>query len=274
MRFETGPAAVVPPVAAAASAHLHPTAAAATALSTQVVVLLLADVLPRWRGWGWSRIVLGARSLRGAAGLRFAKVMGSGFEGGFGLRPSMSRQGVFALFDTEAAADDFIHHSAVVSTYRTRCGEFCVAKLRAWSCRGTWDGVALGTSGGPQALSGDGPNGPDGPDCSDGPVAALTRASIRLPKAWFFWRMAPAAQASLALAPGCRLAAGLGEAPLLRQATFSVWDSVQAMDAYARSGAHLRAIQAAQRHGYFSESMFVRFTPLSLQGTWQGVRHG
>ena len=221
--------------------------------------MLLADVSPSWRAWGWSRIMLGAHSLRGVAGLQFAKVMGSGFEGGFGLRPSASRQGVFALFDSEALADQFIDGSSVVARYRARSSEFCIAKLRAWSCRGSWSGTSLSAPGVAP---------------TDGPVATLTRASIRLPKAWAFWRMAPAAQDSLAGAPGCRLAVGLGEAPLLRQATFSVWDSVQAMDAYARSGAHLDAIRASNRNGFFSESMFVRFTPLLLRGTWLGVHHG
>ena len=61
-----------------------------------------------------------------------------------------------------------------------------------------------------------------------------------------------------------------GEAPLLRQATFSLWDDAQAMDAYARSGAHQQAIQGAHREGWFSESMFVRFAPLSIEGTWHG----
>lgn len=259
MKLSRVSAAVGPTGAPAAAAISAASLDAAAAASQQVVVVLLADVAVGWRAWGWSRIVLGPRSLRGIAGLKFAKVMGSGFEGGFGLRPSVSRQGVLAVFDSEAAADHFIDHSAVVAAYRDRSSEFCVAKLRAWSARGSWNGTSLAVSGPPPA---------------DGPVAALTRASIRLPKAWSFWRMAPAAQSSLAGAPGCRLAAGLGEAPLLRQATFSVWDNVQAMDAYARSGAHLDAIRAAQRQGHFSESMFVRFTPLLLRGTWLGVHHG
>jgi spheroidene monooxygenase len=66
------------------------------------------------------------------------------------------------------------------------------------------------------------------------------------------------------------LAVGLGEAPLLRQATFTIWDSVADMNAYARSGAHLQAIQAAAQHGYFAESMFARFVPLHVRGQWQG----
>jgi spheroidene monooxygenase len=61
---------------------------------------------------------------------------------------------------------------------------------------------------------------------------------------------------------------------VFRQATFSLWDSVQSMDAYARSGAHLQAIQAAHAQRYFSESMFVRFVPQRLAGVWMGRSYG
>jgi len=104
-------------------------------------------------------------------------------------------------------------------------------------------------------------------------VAALTRASIKVSKAAAFWRHAPPSQASLESMDGCQLAVGLGEAPFFRQATFSIWDSVAQMNAYARTGAHLAAIQAAQKHGYFSESMFARFVPLKIQGHWRGKRY-
>ena len=78
----------------------------------------------------------------------------------------------------------------------------------------------------------------------------------------------------MARAQGCRLAVGLGEAPVLRQATLSLWQSQEHMDAYARSGAHLAAIHAAYDGRYFSESMFVRFAPVQMQGTWKGVTLG
>ena len=64
--------------------------------------------------------------------------------------------------------------------------------------------------------------------------------------------------------------AGVGEAPILRQATFTIWESQAAMDSYARSGAHLAAIKAAMQGNYFSESMFVRFQPFDAEGTWKG----
>jgi hypothetical protein len=224
-----------------------------------VAVLLLADMAPGSRLWGWSRIVRGGQALRSVPGLRMAKALGSGHEGGFGLRPSGSRQGLFALFEDERSADDFILQSSTVQAYRGHSREFLVAKLRATSCRGTWSGASMAVTA---AVP------------SSGPVAALTRASIRPLRAWPFWRHSPLSEEALQAAAGCQLAVGLGEAPVLRQATFSVWDSQAAMDAYARSGAHLQAIRSAVSGGWFSESMFVRFVPLLLQGQWRGKGYG
>jgi spheroidene monooxygenase len=188
-----------------------------------------------------------------------AKALGSGHEGGFGLRPSASRQGLFALFADEACADEFVHRSPVVSAYRERSADFLLVKLRATSSRGAWAGATITPSIGTP---------------SEGAVAALTRASIRPRSALNFWRHSPLSERALVAASGCRLAVGLGEAPLLRQATFSIWDSQAAMDAYARSGPHLDAIRAAQTGAWFSESMFVRFVPSWLQGQWQGQAYG
>jgi spheroidene monooxygenase len=231
--------------------------------SDEVAVLLLADIAPAWRAWGWWRIARGAKSWRGVPGLRLARVLGSGFEGGFGLRPSVSRQGVFLVFAGLADAEHFLATSPALQTYRDRADDLCVITLRAWSARGSWGGQTLSPS--IAAPLGAGPAMP---------VAALTRASIRPRRASAFWRMAPSTQSAIESAPGCVLAVGLGEAPLLRQATFSVWTSIAAMDAYARSGAHLAAIREAHRVGYFSESMFVRFVPVSMRGRWKGKSYG
>jgi spheroidene monooxygenase len=224
-----------------------------------VAVLLLADVLVASRLWGWSRIVRGSQPLRKLPGLRFAKALGSGHDGGFGLRPSASRQGLFALFGSEAEADRFIHASPIPKAYAARSREFLSLKLRATSSRGAWGGAAMAATAQAPAT---------------GPVAALTRASIRPARAWQFWSHSPASERALQDAPGCLLAVGLGEAPILRQATFSLWESQAAMDAYARSGPHLQAIRAATAGGWFSESMFVRFLPLEVRGCWRGRSYG
>jgi len=227
--------------------------------SDQTIVLVLADIAPASRMWGWARIVKGPQSLMAMDGVRFAKVLGSGYEGGFGLKPSSSRQGLFLVFHTALAAHDFVARSALLQAYRERSRELCLVMLRTWSCRGSWDGTALD-------LATDKPH--------SGPIAALTRASIQVRKASAFWMHAPPSQTALDKVQGIQLAVGLGEAPFLRQATFTVWDSVAAMDAYARSGPHLEAIKAAAQNQYFSESMFARFIPLSIEGRWKDRDYG
>jgi hypothetical protein len=224
----------------------------------QVVVLVLADIALRYRLWGYARFVVQGFSMRCVPGLVMYKVMGSGDDGGFGLKPSRSRQALFCLFASETMADSFLA-SPVAKSYAKRSREFCTAKLRAFSCKGTWAGHSIEVTASTP---------------TDGPIATLTRASIRPFSARRFWRMQPASELSLNSASGCLLATGVGEAPFFRQATFSLWASTAAMDAYARSGAHLAAIRAAYEGAFFSESMFARFVPCALTGSWRGRHYG
>jgi hypothetical protein len=227
-----------------------------------VVLVLLVDYMRQHQGWGWLRLMAGASGLREVPGLRFAKVMGSGQGGGFSLRPSATHQGVITCFDTWLQARDFMQ-SAWVSAVRERSRESWVGIMSVQSARGHWDQQAWSPTS-ESALV-------DAPDPIPGPLAVLTRASIRPAKAMAFWRHAPAAQQDLATARGCQLSMGLGEAPLLRQCTFSVWRDAQAMRDYAHQDAHLQAIQAAYKHQFFSESLFVHFRPLFMQGQSKGL---
>ena len=235
------------------------TVAAEGATTGTVALLLLVRFKAGAVPWGLSRLVLGERALGRMPGLRFSRVLGSGRGGGFGLAPGFDHQGLMCFFDDEDSARVFAADAPVMRAYRDHARESLCALLRATSCRGTWGGASLAVTAQAQG---------------NAPMAALTRASIRLRHAARFWQHAPATHDGIARAEGCRLAVGLGEAPLLRQATFSLWDNSAAMDAYAHSGAHLAAIQGAHRQGWFSESMFVRFAPVSIEGTWHGTTYG
>lgn len=231
--------------------------------SPGIAVLLMSRLRLSSVPWALARLARGAGSLGPVPGLRFARVLGSGRGGGFGLVPGLDCQGVFATFDEMAQAEAFATGSAAARAYRERALEHFFLVLRATSSRGSWAGQAMAPGG----ATGAAPL----PDPDPGPVVALTRAAIKPARMLEFWRHSPPAEADLAGAPGCRLAVGLGEAPLLRQATVSVWDSVQAMDGYARHGAHQRAIRASWGGGYFSEWMFVRFELQHAQGRWHGA---
>ena len=237
-----------------------------------VVVVLLADFLRQHQGWGWLRLVAGATPYKDVPGLTTVKVMGSGHGGGFSLRPSATHQGLICTFSHLDLALKFLD-SPAIQAYRSRARECWTGVLSVQSARGHWDkqgwqassAQALGVSG-DQASQGQGLDGMP----HSGPFAVLTRASIVPTKAMAFWRYAPAAQSDLGQAPGCLLAMGLGEAPLVRQCTFSLWQDTAAMLAYAHQGAHQVASAAAYKHQFFSESMFVRMQVLQMAGVWQG----
>jgi hypothetical protein len=226
--------------------------------SMQTCVLVLLDVARAHRAWGYGRFVFTRFALRGVAGLQFHKMLGSGAQGGFGLRPSASRQALFCVFEDARWAHAFLH-GPLLQCYETKATELLCLTLRTCSAKGSWAGQRL------EVVA---------PAPVQGMVASLTRAAIRPQRAVQFWRKQPAAGQALAQAKGCLLASGVGEAPLLRQATFSLWQSAAHMDAYARSGAHLAAIQAAYGGGYFSESLFARFVVHSMHGVYKGVRYG
>jgi hypothetical protein len=234
-------------------------ATAASSFSKNVVVLILVDIKSDSKWWGFGRYVFSRFSLRDVVGLQFFKMLGSGYEGGFGLRPSSSRQALFCVFVDRASADAFLYKSELVEKYKRHSREFFSVQLLPFSAKGTWAGQSLGIAA----------------EVKQGcPVAALTRASIRPSKARQFWKKQPASERSLELAAGCLIATGVGEAPFFRQATFTVWESVAHMDAYARTGAHMEAIKASARGGFFSESMFVRFVPQGMSGVYKGKVFG
>lgn len=229
-----------------------------------VVVVLLVDFLRAHQAWGWMRLVQGAVAFKDTPGLLFTKVMGSGHEGGFVLRPSATHQGLVCMFENAEQADQFIDSNAV-KAYADRAKSFFITALAVTSARGSWDGRMWDATA-PEHLG----KYLDMDTRSAGMVA-LTRASIRPAKAVAFWRYAPAAQDDLKNAPGCELAMGLGEAPLVRQCTFSLWKDTPSMMAYAHTGAHQQAIAAAHKNDFFSESMFVRMRVLRRAGQWSGV---
>lgn len=228
-------------------------------LSRLCLLVLLVAIPARHALWHAQRFLLGRFALSRVPGVRMRKVLGSGHEGGFGLRPSFTRHGLMGVFADEACARAFLAGDFVAG-YQRRANELFCAVLTPVSCRGSWSGFTLDL--------------PAQPLAPDTPVAALTRGSIHPLRAPLFWSKAAPAQAAVEHAPGCQLAVGLGEAPLFRQATFSLWDSVAAMDAYARRGAHQEAIKASHQQGFFTESMFMRCVPRYVHGTWKGKHYG
>jgi len=64
---------------------------------------------------------------------------------------------------------------------------------------------------------------------------------------------------------------GIGENPFLDQATFSIWESPEAMKKYAyQSFDHSDVIKLTRDRKWYSEELFARFAILESTGTLNG----
>ena len=105
-----------------------------------------------------------------------------------------------------------------------------------------------------------------------GPVLVLTRSTLRLRRMRAFYRAIPPVATDLRATPGCRVAFGIGEAPLVRQGTVSIWESAEAMTDFAyRTPAHNAVVAATPQQQWYAEELFTRFALVSASGTIDGV---
>jgi heme-degrading monooxygenase HmoA len=198
--------------------------------------------------------------LRNVPGLRFWKLLGSARGLAFGAW-NPCRYGLFSVWESRAALDAFERDSPIAAAYRRRADELWTVRLRPISWHGAWGGVDPFVDVTPAT-----------PLARDrGPLAILTRATIRPLRMRAFRAAAREVNAELAQRPGLLAAIGLGEAPLFTQATFSLWASPRAVRGFAYSGPeHIAAMRRKATEHWYSEELFARFQPISSYGTWDG----
>ncbi len=173
-----------------------------------------------------ARMGLDRRYLPRTAGLRFWKLLGTGSGRTFTLRDADPlRWGLLAVWESPADLAAFERRSPVAAAWRGLACERWRADLLPLRSRGTWAGrEPFGLCRLARPLSG---------SVDTAPVAAITRARIR-PGQWrAFWRAVPPVALDARALPGLRFAIGIGESPIGLQGTFSIWDSAEALTAFA-----------------------------------------
>ncbi|MCL1627205.1 MULTISPECIES: spheroidene monooxygenase [Roseinatronobacter] len=186
-------------------------------------------------------------------GLAFWKLCGSGTGEGFTPRPNWGVWAILSAWEDMGAARAGLAMNPYAK-WQARADEQYTLYMEPASVRGHWGGQR--------------PFQPAGE--VTGPVAAMTRATVKPARALRFWGRVPDISAKVGSDPNVMFKIGIGEVPLLHQVTFSVWPDIASMAAFARRGPHAEAIRAVRDEGWFNEELYARFRLIGTAGTWQG----
>ena len=172
---------------------------------------------------------------------------------GFSIFPNFSQYGLLAAWDTEADAHQFFAGHPALDLINRFSSAHWTVYLKTFKAHGEWDGqkpFQVNLEHDPER-----------------PVAVLTRATIRPSKMFHFWKYVPGVSQSMNGFPGHVFSVGIGELPLIQQATFSLWEDSEKMRAYAYAGKrHAEVVKQTRKIGWYKEELFARFHPYKLTG--------
>ena len=222
-------------------------------------VVLTVVRYPTLFAWaGIKSMALFRPTLSRNARLSFYKLLGSGKNGSFDAVPDLKQWAIIATIKDDAYLPA-TNPAEVYGNFIMGWWKFFKAKqwtlvLEPLEGHGLWDKKkAFGQL----------------PKTSeyDGPIAVLTRATIRPSRLRSFWRNVGIAAAPLASATGFIHSIGIGEVPWIKQATFSIWQNKQSMKDYAyKMKDHNEVIRKTRKENWYSEEMFVRFKVVAASG--------
>lgn len=223
------------------------------------VVCSVFTLQPGYRWWAFRQMGMAASRLGGTKGLKFGKMLGTGKGQGFSLKPDLDRYMLLSCWDAAENARKFRESASLHKALSQRSREVFTIELLPVTSKGQWEG--------------ENPFTPHGmmPANYTGPVVALTRATIRWQQLPGFWRHVPGVSHETTRAAGLLAQTGMGERPVIQQATFSIWQDEASLKAFAyQMREHQAVIRKTRSQGWYSEELFARFIPLETEGSWNG----
>ena len=193
--------------------------------------------------------------------ISFYKLFGCGKNGTFDIKPDLNQWAFLAVH--KGNPTDYNNgnlYGVFISAWiKLFARESLTILLNPITGHGKWDGrEPFGNEFGKQEYN--------------GVIATLTRASVKISKQKYFWKHVAPVAAQMHEAKGFLFSAGIGEVPFLKLGTFSVWQSVDDMKAFAYGmKEHSEVVRKTRQEKWYSEDLFVRFRVLDSFGTYRGM---
>lgn len=189
------------------------------------------------------------------SGLRFWRLLGTGAADDTAPSADLRRTALFAVWTDEASLDRFLAEHPIARRWGHAQESWHVRLLGAGG-HGAWRGAPI------LDLIDEG--------SAEGPVAIVTRAAVERSAVQAFSGVGRTVSDEVRRAEGLLSVVGIGEAPLGRLGTFSLWRSIDHVERFARSPQHLAVVQRARDEGWYGEELFARFEPFGSSGSWAG----
>lgn len=224
-----------------------------------VVMCSIFTLRHGYKWWAFRKMGLANSLLSKAKGLQFGKMLGTGNGRGFSLQPDFGRYMLLTSWNSDEAARYFQESASLHKALSQRSREVFTVKLLPVMSKGYWEGENPFESDAKM------------PEAYNGPVVALTRATIRWRMLPAFWRHVPGVSQATTRAEGLLAQTGMGERPIVQQATFSIWQDERALKSFAyQMGEHQTVIRKTRSQRWYREELFARFIPLETSGHWDG----
>ncbi len=202
------------------------------------------------KAWAFFQMARGRFLLNDEPGLRFWKLMGTGTGIGFSMTPDLGQYGLLTVWDDVEKANNFLNKGQLATEFYNHSSNHEHFYLVPAKSQGLWSGEN------PFEPVWD----PEHLDTEHLRMAILTRATIAWSSLHRFWQHVPYTSKALANSKGVKFSAGLGEAPFVLQATFSIWEDYGAMKDFAyTSPEHLSVIRKTRQEHWYAEELFARF---------------
>jgi len=207
--------------------------------------------------WGFTQMGAAGAHLEKVEGLNFVKMFGSGADNGFSVYPNFGVYGLLSVWKNETTAHDFFDSHSLFQEFKNRCKEYWTIFMNTNMVHGSWDAkepFQVNSTFDKTAL-----------------VGVITRATIKTKHLFRFWKFVPRVSRSVDNKKGRLFSVGIGELPIVQQATFSLWENSELMMEYAyKSKYHKEVVEKTRSLGWYKEELFARFSPYKTEGTWEG----